>query len=115
MTTIAFDERSPTAGLLCPECKNPYLHHEAISVYEREREDAPSRVLTLGCSLRNPSRILETDERRAGPNPSMRRNGIAIRFWCENCHSISELTLAQHKGTSELGWRPVGRILERWG
>jgi hypothetical protein len=31
-----------------------------------------------------------------GKNPSSRRNGIAIRFWCENCDALAELTLEQH-------------------
>jgi hypothetical protein len=44
-------------------------------------------------------------------NPSERRGGVTIRFWCENCHSLSELALAQHKGCSVLAWRPAGHIV----
>jgi hypothetical protein len=42
-----------------------------------------------------------------GTNPSSRRGGIAIRFWCEGCPFISELTLAQHKGSTEVEWPTV--------
>jgi hypothetical protein len=38
-------------------------------------------------------------------NPSSRRNGVVIRFWCEDCDVISELTLEQHKGNTLLRWR----------
>ena len=41
-------------------------------------------------------------------NPSERRSGIAIEGWCENCHGRWLLTLAQHKGQTEidLTWIP---------
>jgi hypothetical protein len=38
-------------------------------------------------------------------NPSWRRDGIAIEFCCEGCGSIGELTIAQHKGVTLVGWR----------
>jgi hypothetical protein len=38
-------------------------------------------------------------------NPSSRRGGVAIRFWCEGCDSAPELTLEQHKGETHLHWR----------
>jgi hypothetical protein len=43
-------------------------------------------------------------------NPSSRRQGLAIRFFCEGCggadsDDIIELTVAQHKGSTELAWR----------
>jgi hypothetical protein len=42
-------------------------------------------------------------------NPSSRRGGRCISFTCEACHGIDdnvlELTISQHKGTTEIGWR----------
>jgi hypothetical protein len=44
-------------------------------------------------------------------NPSPRRDGIVISFFCEQCTNwgetgeVIELTLAQHKGATEIGWR----------
>ena len=33
-------------------------------------------------------------------NPSARRDGLAIRFWCESCDARPVLTIAQHKGST---------------
>ncbi len=39
-------------------------------------------------------------------NPSSRRDGLVVRFWCEGCGDDPiELCIAQHKGTTEIGWR----------
>jgi hypothetical protein len=42
-------------------------------------------------------------------NPSSRRGGLCISFTCEACKGIDdnvlELTISQHKGTTEIGWR----------
>ena len=43
-------------------------------------------------------------------NPSSRRSGMAIQFECEQCGGGTEedgieLTIAQHKGSTEIGWR----------
>jgi hypothetical protein len=95
--------------LLCPGCKNFELHHEAVTVFERdELEDGPSGAVEVGDELR--CRRIEGARAEAG-NPSARRNGVAIRFWCEQCSDISELTIAQHKGTSLVQWRRVARRL----
>jgi hypothetical protein len=46
--------------------------------------------------------------RRTPPSEELRALRVRMRV-------LGRRTRAQHKGTSELGWRPVGRILERWG
>lgn len=42
-------------------------------------------------------------------NPSSRRSGLCISFAREVCKGIDdnvlELTISQHKGTTEIGWR----------
>jgi hypothetical protein len=42
-------------------------------------------------------------------NPSSRRNGLSIKFWCEGCKGVDEdileLTISPHKGSTLLGWR----------
>ena len=35
-------------------------------------------------------------------NQSSRRGGLCISFSCEAC--VLELTISQHKGTTEIGW-----------
>ena len=68
-------------SLLCPVCSATYIHQKAVTVFLR-REDA-----TTGFRVR-----IEGDEERApvitvgsnlGGNPSLRRHGTAISFWCE--------------------------------
>ena len=38
-------------------------------------------------------------------NPSRRRQGIVIGFYCEHCSYVTELTLAEHKGDVEVETR----------
>ena len=38
-------------------------------------------------------------------NPSDRRHGLAVAFTCEACPFQGELTVAQHKGATLVGWR----------
>jgi len=90
--------------LCCPWCgeDGEYLHHQCITVYERG-EDA-ERVTVTRVSPDKPPRI-EIIPSRESDNPSARRNGLAIAFWCESCQGVSELTIAQHKGFTHLDWR----------
>lgn len=37
-------------------------------------------------------------------NPSLRRDGIRIAFACENCTTLPDLTIVQHKGATQLQW-----------
>ena len=104
MGNVEFDKHDPTS-LTCPQFHGQYLHHDVITVFEREREDAPSQALVVA----GRRQVSSVDDPRAGNNPSTRRDGVPIRFWCETCPAISELTMAQHKGLSLLEWRPVGR------
>jgi hypothetical protein len=35
-------------------------------------------------------------------NPSGRRSGLTVLFWCECCHRITRLDIEQHKGETHL-------------
>lgn len=92
--------------LICPRCGETYIHHEDVTVFNRgEDEKVLSRIVVSGplaCISRPVSR--ETD------NPSRRRHGLSIRFWCEYCCPYEsedriELTIAQHKGETDIIWR----------
>ena len=37
-------------------------------------------------------------------NPSNRRDGMAVQFYCETCPSRPKLAIYQHKGTTYVGW-----------
>jgi hypothetical protein len=35
-------------------------------------------------------------------NPSVRRHGFKVYFWCEACPAKSVLSVSQHKGVTEV-------------
>lgn len=37
-------------------------------------------------------------------NPSARRDGLRVHFWCEFCGDGLTLNIAQHKGVTLLDW-----------
>jgi hypothetical protein len=89
-------------ALECPRCGFDYLHHDDVVIYYRDREDAPETQV-IRCAgdkvvqQRYPSHGLN--------NPSRRRGGLAIQFFCEGCGDGIELTIEQHKGQTLLHWR----------
>jgi hypothetical protein len=98
--------------LLCPYCGNSYLHHIEVRVYDRGEDDDLTDVTRvkdgLAATHREPS--LGCD------NPSSRRDGVEILFWCEDCYDPDKgndsrvfLTIAQHKGNTVMGWRKKSR------
>jgi coenzyme F420-reducing hydrogenase gamma subunit len=92
---------SDSGELLCPACRDTYLHHDKIEIFER-KEDA-----TQGLHVTTTGKNVKVDTSMEGC-PSSRRDGITIRFWCENCHEISMLTLVQHKGQTFFNFVPTG-------
>ena len=81
------------AELICPACDGTHMHHERVEVFERE-EDA-----VVGLHVTVADMQVTTDMSLEG-NPSRRRDGLAIRFWCEECGGKSLLTISQHKGNT---------------
>jgi hypothetical protein len=79
--------------LVCPNCGFDYLHHEQVQIFNRQKEDSVTGIY-LGIMGTNVA-IDTTAERE---NPSLRRNGLRITFWCEGCDKKPVLVLAQHKG-----------------
>lgn len=80
--------------LACPACKEPYTHHIGTVIFNRPGEDQPPKLIT-DC---RDDYIL----RWLPDNPSARRDGIRILFWCESCRAVFEMTIAQHKGNTYL-------------
>jgi len=85
-------------ALCCPSCGERYLHHDKVEVFERDREDADT-----GISV-SVSKKKAKIGRSQGGNPSSRRDGIGIRFWCETCKAIPTLAIYQHKGNTVIEW-----------
>jgi len=80
-------------ALTCPSCKSENLHHDKVEVFECG-EDATYGVHV---TLENGKAIVDTS---LEGNPSLRRHGLKIEFWCEGCGNRSILRLHQHKGTT---------------
>jgi hypothetical protein len=102
-TAVSFTEDGITGTdeLACPSCGGGNLHHSTITVFSR-REDEAEVLQTKVCGVRG----TVTVTRDAGAdNPSRRRDGIAIGFYCETCRVAPELTIAQHKGSTFINWR----------
>jgi hypothetical protein len=84
-------------GVLECLCGSRNLHHFKIDIYERE-EDARSGHHTQVSGFRT---VIDQD---MSGNPSSRRDGLVIRFWCENCETVKALTITQHKGDTQLAF-----------
>lgn len=81
------------AELVCPSCGFNFLHHDKVEVFERN-EDAPNGVhVTIEESKATVDTSLQG-------NPSSRRHGLKIYFWCEGCEAKPVLSISQHKGNT---------------
>lgn len=78
----------------CSHCGDEYLHHVAVDLHHRVEEDSDT------ASIRVYGGMVATTE-----NPSSRRSGISILLWCEHCHGLTELTIAQHKGQTFIAFK----------
>ena len=87
--------------LLCPRCRGNCLHHGHVTVYDRSEDEPRITKTTVDGPVANMTAV----ENNGSGNPSLRRGGIAISFACELCSAHSELTIAQHKGSSLVEWR----------
>jgi hypothetical protein len=87
--------------LCCPHCGFDYLHHDRVIVYSRkEDEETTAETEVTGRATR--LRLVPSE---LSKNPSVRRDGVAISFWCEGCDERPELTITQHKGNTYFVWR----------
>ena len=92
------------AALLCPECGENFLHHTEVTVFSRPAEDGPVTSTRI-----HPDAAVHVLPGHWKGNPSSRRDGLAVRFYCENCDVDAELTIAQHKGETSIQWRRAAR------
>jgi len=78
--------------LICPGCGDHNLHQYTVEVFNRYREDDPAGLHAM---IENQALNLDMD---MGGNPSSRRDGILIYFYCEHCPGRVRLSIAQHQG-----------------
>jgi hypothetical protein len=100
--------------LQCPVCDSLYIHQYETNIYYRSEDDDRCMVTSAqyGRSY--------TVERDNAGNPSVRRDGLTIAFWCESCDGgadqgdcAKELCIAQHKGLTLMSWRCTSRSFRR--
>ena len=86
------------AELVCPSCSGNYLHHDRVDIFERgEDQDKGIHVSVAEGKV--------TVDTGLADNPSARRGGLNIHFWCEGCSAKPVLTIAQHKGNSFVNFK----------
>jgi len=83
--------------LACPICGDLNAHHSAIEVYDRSEDEEG------GLHIRAERGKIAID-RTLTHNPSTRRDGLVIEFWCEGCSGRFVISLAQHKGETQVSW-----------
>jgi len=88
--------------LHCPNCGYERLHYATVEIFNRRCED---KWYGLHCVIDGTN--MEVDIDASTGNPSERRNGIKIKFLCENCGCSTWLHILQHKGSTFIGWNPV--------
>jgi hypothetical protein len=85
--------------LICPHCEDEEsnLHHNIVEIYNREEDAATGTHVSVS------GKHIQIDD-NIELNPSPRREGIAVSFWCEQCCEASILEIIQHKGMSYMRW-----------
>ena len=88
------------SALCCAHCGGDYLHRTRTCHYLRPQEDSAAGTVIVT----TPGGSYTTQGASMADNPSSRRSGLTIEFFCELCGKLSMLSLAQHKGRTEVKW-----------
>jgi hypothetical protein len=96
------DDWSGDSRLLCSSCGEQYLHHTRVEVCEMLHGEDGDVLRTAVDTGRT---TVEKMGRNESGNPSARRDGLRVFFWCEICPALPVLCLAQHKGFSLVWWQ----------
>lgn len=93
----------------CARCGQEFTHQGTVLVHARPREDGPGREIRIDRDglFTTPLCDLSKDS----PAFWGRRQDVVIELTCENCGTISELIIAQHKGQTLLRIRDSGRAV----
>ena len=107
VTMRSNEVRVEDGDLLCPNCNEVYLHSDTVYVYNREEDADKVSVTTVHT---NDEVVRSMPPHDLSGNPSGRRHGIKIAFYCEGCHDWGRnsdryyLNIAQHKGVTFMYW-----------
>lgn len=94
--------------MMCPSCKaeESNLHHSIVEIFNREEDEKNG----FHVAIQDKKVTIDTDIQQ---NPSPRRSGLSIVFWCEQCCETNILDILQHKGMSYMRWYNGKRFNER--
>jgi uncharacterized protein YozE (UPF0346 family) len=90
----AFDAQHfdpPALQCADPECRSVLLHQFGVEVFHREEDAKTGLHVAI-------DELAHTVDANLEGNPSSRRDGMLVRFRCEECGGISTLSIVQHKG-----------------
>lgn len=95
--------------LQCPSCDNTWLHQESVEVFVRGDSNEYGTHINADYS---DEVTIGSDVTVEDGNPSARRSGIKISFWCELCDGLDGkedtsdaiLIISQHKGQEQMYW-----------
>lgn len=85
----------------CPYCKGNNLHQADVSVFSRAEDAENVRVTHIMDNGTFTSAVVPNNQTN---NPSARRHGMLVHFWCETCEEKPVMAIFQHKGTTFIGW-----------
>jgi hypothetical protein len=91
--------------LHCPVCDSTYIHQKTVGIYNCDEDS----ITGLHLEVSDKNFTMDTDMKG---NPSPRRQGLSIAFYCEQCDAQSPddimpqhiLNIFQHKGETYIGW-----------
>jgi len=102
-------------GLICPNCGETYLHQTDVAIFHRVEDGDQVKVTTITEDGVHEA-VIAND---VSLNPSSRRHGLRISFWCEHCdggltdeerengvtsNQVPDLAIYQHKGITFIEW-----------
>lgn len=84
--------------LRCPSCGGEYLHHTTVEVYNRNEDGTHGQRTVVEEGVNNYG--LTRVDNNVNGNPSPRRHGLVVNFYCEECEALPKLLIWQHKGST---------------
>ena len=98
MNEINLAAKEFSSMLNCP-CGMGNLHQHKYEVFNRT-EDSTNVIKTV---VKDSTVAINHIPNQGSGNPSARRDGIKVHFWCEGGHDMV-LNIYQHKGITFLDW-----------
>ena len=113
---VTLEDWGSVQVLLCPNCNEGYLHQTDVAIFHRDDDADQVKVTTVSDGGDVHEAVIANN---VSLNPSRRRYGLRISFWCEHCdggltdeerengvtsHNVPDLAIYQHKGNTHIVW-----------